>query len=159
MQLSTARLCLRSFRSEDLQTFADLQADAHVMRYLGGPASRRDSEEQLLEIIAIEAETGLVRFAIERKSSNGLIGYCGLKPAGDYVDMSYLIGREHWGQGYALEAAKRVREFGLGDLGLTNMEAGGAAENVASIKILERLSFRHREALIFNNRPAVRFYD
>ncbi len=136
-----------------------MHADPDVMRYLGGPISQEESSRELQEIIEIESETGLIRFAIEKKGSAGLVGYCGLKPAGQFVDLSYVIARDHWRQGYAFEAAKRVREFGLIDLSITNMEAGGAVENFASIRILEQLSFKNREELLFNGRPAVRFFD
>ncbi len=129
------------------------------MRHLGGTLSHKDAYRDLQEIMDIEAETGLIRFAVEKRASAGLVGYCGLKPAGKFIDLSYVIARDHWRQGYALEAAKRVRAFGLIDLSITNMEAGGAADNVASIRILEKLSFKHREELLFNGRPSVRFFD
>lgn len=136
-----------------------MHSDPEVMRYLGGVLTREEAEQVLFEIMEIEAETGLVRFAIEQTGAPGLVGYCGLKPAGQFVDLSYMIGRKHWRQGFALEAAMRVRDFGLNDLAITNMEAGGAADNVGSIRILEQLSFKHRQELIFNGRPAIRFFD
>ena len=55
---------------------------------------------------------------MERKGNAALIGYCGLKPVGEYVDLSYMIAQEYWGQGYT-------------------MEADGTADNIASIRILE----------------------
>ena len=159
MKLYTERLILRSFLQEDAKAFGEMHADPDVMRYLGGARSQGESDRELQEIMEIEAETGLIRFALERKGSAGLVGFCGLKPAGKFIDLSYMIARDHWRQGYAFEAAKRVREFGLIDMSITNMEAGGDAENVASIKILEQLAFTNREELLFNNRPAVRFFD
>lgn len=159
MQLTTPRLTLRSFRSEDLESFSEMHGDEEVMKFLGGTLSHDESEKELLDIMDTEANTGLIRFAIERIGSSGLVGYCGLKPAEEFVDLSYMIARRYWRQGFALEAAKRVRKYGLEDLSITNMEAGGAAENIGSIKILEQLSFRNCENLVFNNRQAIRFYD
>jgi RimJ/RimL family protein N-acetyltransferase len=88
-----------------------------------------------------------------------LIGYCGFKPAGDFVDLGYQYGKEAWGQGIGLEAAKTIREFGLSKLGITNMEAGGSIQNLASVKIMEHLGFANREELIFDGQPAIRFFD
>ena len=136
-----------------------MHADPEVMRYLGGVLSEEESNRALQEIVDVEAETGLVRFALEQKAAPGLVGYCGLKPAGKCIDLSYMIAHAHWGCGYAFEAATRVRYFGLSNLSITNMEAGGAAENIASIRILERLAFKNRQELLFNGRPAVRFFD
>ena len=118
-----------------------------------------DSEQQLLEIIRLDAESGLARFAVERAGAPGLIGYCGFKPAGDYVDLGYQYAKEAWGQGIGLEAAKAIREYGQVKLGIKNMEAGGAIENRASVKIMEQLGFPNREELIFAGKPAVRFFD
>ncbi len=159
MRITTERLILRSFEHADLQPFADLRADPDVMRFLGGPLTYEASEIELLNIIDIEKQSGLVRFALERKEAGGLVGVCGFKPAGEFVDLSYMIAKRFWGQGYAFEAAQRVRRFGLTDLMLTNIEAGGAVENVASIKILERLEFNHRQELQFDGQPSVRFFD
>lgn len=159
MEITTDRLSLRSFDLDDIEPFCKMHGDFEVMRYLGGTLTQRESEQEIRKIIEIEKKTGLVRLAVELKSSPGLIGYCGLKPAGEFTDLSYMISKDHWGVGYALEAAQRVRKFGLTDLSIANMEAGGAAANVASIKILEHLDFNHREELIFNNRPAIRFFD
>lgn len=159
MQIETERLILRSMTMSDLADFSELLSDPAVMHFLGGPVDQAQSERQLREIIQIEAETGLIRFGIEQQSTPGLIGYCGLKPAGKFVDLSYAIAKRCWGNGYASEAAQCARDYGLAQLKLNNMEAGGAAENVASIKILAQLGFRHREELIFNDRPAMRFYD
>jgi RimJ/RimL family protein N-acetyltransferase len=159
VQLETTRLIFRSFTIEDLHAFAALQADVDVMRHIGGVQSFEESKQQLLEIIRCDQESGLARFAVERKDISGFIGYCGYKPAGDFVDLGYQYSKEAWGQGFGLEAAKSIREYGLSSLGITNMEAGGSIENTASVKIMRQLGFANCEELMFDGRPAIRFYD
>ena len=159
MYLETTRLILRSFAIEDLQQFAAIQADPEVMKYIGGVQPAEDSRLQLLEIIRLEQEFGLARFAVERKDLPGLIGYCGFKPAGEFVDLGYQYGKQAWGQGIGLEAANTIREYGLSELGITNMEAGGSIRNIASVKIMKQLGFANREELIFDGQPAIRFFD
>jgi RimJ/RimL family protein N-acetyltransferase len=159
MHLETSRLIFRSFTIQDLPQFAAIQADPDVMRYVGGIRSFDDSKGQLLEILRLDQETGLARFAVERKEISGLIGYCGFKPAGEFVDLGYQYSKEVWGQGIGLESAKTIREYGLSRLGITNMEAGGSIQNIASVKIMEQLGFADREELIFDGQPAIRFFD
>lgn len=159
MYLETTKLIFRSFTTQDLPKFAEIQADADVMRYIGGVQSSEDSEQQLLEIIRLDEECGLARFAIELKATPGLIGYCGFKPAGDFTDLGYQYGKEAWGQGIGLEAAKTIREYGLSELGIQNMEAGGSIQNIASVKIMEQLGFANREELLFDGQKAIRFFD
>ncbi len=87
MHLETERLLIRSFTIDDLHQFAAIQADPEVMQYVGGIQSFQDSRSQLLEIIRLDQESGLARFAVELKGNAGVIGYCGFKPAGDFVDL------------------------------------------------------------------------
>ena len=145
MHLQTTRLIFRSFTIEDLSQFAAIQADPEVMRYIGGVQS-------------IE-ESSVARFAVERKERSGLLGYCGFKAAGDFVDLGYQYGKEAWGHGIGLEAAKTIREYGLSKLGITNMEAGGSIQNIASVRIMEKLGFANREEIIFDGQRAIRFFD
>ncbi len=159
MYLETERLILRSFTMDDLGHFAAMQADADVMHYVGGIQTFEESTRQLREIIHNDQETGLARFAVEKQGAPRVIGYCGFKPAGDFIDLGYQYRTEAWGQGFGLEAAKAVRENGLGELGITNMEAGGSINNLASVKIMQQLAFTHCEDLVFEGQPAIRFFD
>jgi len=43
--LTTPRLLLRTFRRDDLPSYAALNADPEVVRYLGGPLTREDSDD------------------------------------------------------------------------------------------------------------------
>ena len=54
---------------------------------------------------------------------------------------------------------KKIREYGLSLLAITNMEAGGSVHIIASFKIIEQLGFANREQLLFNGQPAIRFFD
>ncbi len=159
MHLETDRLTIRSFTISDLPEFAAIQADPEVMRYIGGVQSFDASHKQLLEIIQLDESCGLARLAVEYKAEPGIIGYCGFKPAGDFIDLGYQYGRKAWGKGVGLEAAIAVRAFGLLDLGIKNMEAGGAIDNVASVRIMQKLGFANCEQLMFDGTPAIRFFD
>jgi len=159
MHLETERLVFRSFTIEDLEAFAKIQSDADVMRYIGGVQSFENSKDQLLEIIRHDQETGLARFAVERVHAPGLIGYCGFKRAGSFVDLGYQYAKTAWGQGIGLEAAKIMREYGRSKLRIKKMEAGGLIKNLASVQIMQRLEFPNCEELLFEGKPAIRFYD
>lgn len=159
MELKTARLQLRSMCESDLLTFTSLHANPTVMRYLGGVQAAEKAQIEFENILRTEQQSGLIRFAVVLASEQKMIGYCGLKPAGDFVDLSYLVAEEYRGKGIAHEAAVCVRQWGVCDQKITNMEAGGAVENRASIKILSTLEFAHREELLFDGVPSVRFFD
>jgi RimJ/RimL family protein N-acetyltransferase len=159
MELETARLLIRHFRSDDLPQYAPIAQDPDVMRFLGGPQSQEEVIAYVEEMIAHAASSGLGRYAVELKQNRCLIGFCGFRPAGDFIDLGYRFARHTWGQGIGLEAARAVRNYGLESLNMKNMEAGASVDNVASIKILDRLGFKHREEVMFNDHPSIRFRD
>ena len=63
------------------------------------------------------------------------------------AEIGYILGREHWGRGYAAEAQRRVVAHAFDDLGLHRLEADTHPDNAASSRSLERLGFR-REGLL-----------
>jgi RimJ/RimL family protein N-acetyltransferase len=51
----------------------------------------------------------------------------------------YKLHFDHWGKGHGTEAVNRVLDFGFNDLNLHRIKAGCAVENIASIKVLEKV--------------------
>ncbi len=149
MNLLTDRLSIRYFREDDIDAYAPIVADPDVMKFLDGVQTRSEAITYLGEMIEHHATSGLGRYAVELRSTGELIGFCGFRPAGNYVDFGYRYAKHTRGQGIGREAALAVREYGIETLNMTNMEAGVAQTNLASTKILDELGFRHREELIF----------
>ncbi len=133
MRLETDRLVLRPLALDDLDDLARWYADPEVMRYIGsGEAIDRDRSRQSLErmIAGLEAD-GFGQLAVERKEDGVFIGRCGLlvwdaeawtptrasEAEGPVeIEVGYLLGPEHWGHGYATEAAIAVRDWALANL-------------------------------------------
>lgn len=70
-----------------------------------------------------------------------IIGCVGLAPDGDEVELGYWFAREHWGKGYASEAARAV--IGLaGTLGHRKLVAGHFVDNPASGRVLRKVGFK-----------------
>ena len=159
MEIETERLRIRYFRENDISQYAPIVADPEVMKFVGGPQTNDEAEAYLAEMIELSRTNGLGRYAVELKQDGALIGFCGFRPADDFIDFGYRYAKHTWGQGIGLEAALAVRKYGLESLEMKNMEAGAAIENLASIKILERLDFKYREELIFDGYKAIRYRD
>ena len=56
--------------------------------------------------------------------------------------IGYWLDEAAWGQGFASEAARAVVDFAFGQLGLTRLTTGHAADNPASGHVLEKLGFQ-----------------
>jgi RimJ/RimL family protein N-acetyltransferase len=89
------------------------------------------------------AENGYGPFAVELKSDQTPIGFCGLfkRDIFRYPDLGYAFLSRYWSRGYALEAADGVLGYAQQDLRLQKLIAITSSENIASIKVLEKLGF------------------
>jgi hypothetical protein len=101
-ELRTERLLLRQWRDEDLEPFAELNADPETMRYFPAPPSRVASDT-LAERARqqIEAE-GWGLWAVEVVGGASFIGFVGLaRPSFEEhftpaVEVGWRLAREHW---------------------------------------------------------------
>lgn len=70
----------------------------------------------------------------------GVIGAVGMADHEGQAELGYWIAREHWGHGYATEAAQAVLRIAL-TLGHRRVVAGHFTDNPASGKVLRKLGF------------------
>lgn len=107
--LITPRLHLRTFRRDDLPAYAALNADPEVVRYLGGvPLTREDSDAIAEWAQGLYATEGIGLLAVERRVDGAFLGMCGLhhlESFPDDVEIAWRLAHQHWGHGYATEAA------------------------------------------------------
>jgi RimJ/RimL family protein N-acetyltransferase len=125
--LLTERLELREWREGDLPAFAARNADPRVMEFMPGRLNRTESDA-LADIITAHFEThGFGLWAVEVTGVAPFIGFVGLwvptlkahfTPC---VEIGWRLAFEHWGRGYATEAARRALALGFGPLGLAEV--------------------------------------
>jgi len=63
------------------------------------------------------------------------------------TEVGYLLGREHWGNGYATEAALAVRDWALAELGLERLIALIYPDNVRSIRVAQKLGMEDEDEI------------
>lgn len=139
----TDRMLLRRWRDADREPFAAMNADPEVTEHLQGPLSRERSDDFLDRIEAHWNDHGWGLWAAEVPGRAPFIGYVGLWPA-DYltsgmVEVGWRLAREHWGHGYATEAALEALRFGFTDVGLDEIVSFTVPQNVRSRRVMERI--------------------
>ncbi len=74
-------------------------------------------------------------------------GICGLlwREGLDQPDLGFAFLQEHWGRGYAREAAAAVLEYAARVLSLTQIIAIVSADNLRSIALLGKLGFHYQD--------------
>ncbi|MCX5151940.1 GNAT family N-acetyltransferase [Streptomyces sp. NPDC048550] len=146
-EIRTPRLLLRRWTDDDLVPLSEINADPDVMRWIGD-GSTLDLEQTAEEIERWEDEwdeEGFGLFAVELLASGELIGAVGLSvaqspaQARDFVAVSWRLGRQYWGQGYASEAAQATLEFALQDRGLDRVIAVNRSGHEESENVIRKL--------------------
>jgi len=72
------------------------------------------------------------------KSSNRMIGSCGLANDDGKVQFGYVLGPLHWGKGYATEATQAMLASLKDSLVIYRIATFADVENVASINVLRK---------------------
>lgn len=147
--LATERLLLRPWRETDKAPFAALNNDPRVYATLAGPMARTDSDAFADRIIAHISEHGWGLWAVEVPGIADFIGFVGLSrprfeaPFTPCVEIGWRLAFEHWGKGYATEAARAVLDFGFGTLELPEIVSFTTLSNTRSRAVMERLGLTH----------------
>jgi ribosomal-protein-alanine N-acetyltransferase len=146
-EVETARLRLRMFTQGDLDALAAIASDPEVMRFIGPgkPLTRDEVQFNLSSIINAFRRRGFGRWAVEKKESGALIGYCGLSLGSGQssVEIAYLLARGEWGRGIATEAARAVLRYGFERLKLDSIAAYTRPDNFRSRRVMERIGMRY----------------
>jgi [ribosomal protein S5]-alanine N-acetyltransferase len=135
--IRTERLVLRRARAADLEPLYAMMSDAETMRYWSTPPHGDVSRtrEYLDGMIAAPADAS-DDFVIERDGR--MIGKLG---AWRLPEVGYLIGRQHWGHGYATEAMAAFVAYAFAHR-TDHLTADVDPRNTASLALLARTGFR-----------------
>ena len=141
MIIETQRLILRKFKVEDAPALHALNSDHLVMKYTGDlPFNDIEDAKQFVRNYDHYNLHGYGRWSVILKSNKNFIGWCGLKKHDSgYSDLGFRFSQEHWNKGYATESAKACIEYGFTKLQLNEIIGRVAQDNIASIKVLEKL--------------------
>ncbi len=142
--LNSNRLILREFELSDAEEIYKLNSDKEVIRYTGDIAF--ESVEAASEFLSNYNDyelNGYGRWAVIEKESKAFRGWCGLKYHSEgFTDIGFRFHRMYWGNGYASESAKSVLDYGFNSLCLTEIIGRASQENIASIKVLEKIGMK-----------------
>jgi ribosomal-protein-alanine N-acetyltransferase len=156
-ELTTGRLRLRGWRDSDLPAFAALNADPRVMAFLPKPLSFAESAAYAQRIRDHQAEPGCRHWVIEAPGVASLVGLIDLsRPSFEAaftacIEISWRLAAEHWGRGYATEAARRVLAYGFVTCDLPEIVAFTTTANQRSRALMTRLGMSRNPAEDFQH--------
>ncbi|MEM6320265.1 MAG: GNAT family protein [Bacteroidota bacterium] len=158
MILQSQTLTLRLIQLSDLEALYALQSNPLVAQYntIGVPDDMSFTKNLIVNALSDVDSFGVTNFwwGVFLKKEDKFIGEAGLNLAlTQYksAEIFYAIDPHFWRQGYATEVVETILHFGFADLDLHRISTGVATENIASIKLLEKVGMkregRHRKIM------------
>ena len=160
MILQGARVRLRPWRNEDRAPFAAMNADERVMEFFPKLLSRTESDALVDGIQAHFVRHGFGLWAVEVPDVAPFIGFTGLAvprftaPFTPCVEIGWRLAAEHWGMGYATEAARLALAYGFETAGLAEIVSFTTIANLRSRAVMKRLGMQRDPADDFDH-PSV----
>lgn len=145
--LETERLRLRAPMMEDFVPFAEISMSDHA-RYMGGPLTRSETFLDFAQCISSWLLNGYGMFTVEAEGE--VVGFATLvrgcdddedRESGDLEpELGYFFLPQYCGKGYATEAARAVRDWGIETLNVGSMVSYIDRHNTPSVNVAEKLN-------------------
>jgi len=154
--VETGRLRLRVRTPDDRAVLHGWFGDPLVMADLGPVRDAAASDATIARHQSYQAE-GLGFWIVESRADRVPVGFCGLKPsdpgrplAGE-LEIGWMFGPAHWGQGYASEAAGAVLDWAWAHRADPRIVAVTARVNLKSQRVMERIGMRAEPTLDYEH--------
>jgi RimJ/RimL family protein N-acetyltransferase len=164
--VETGRLYLRPWRTTDLRAWAQMCADADVMRYMpeGRPLTEEESSDKLELLKEFQQSHGYGWWVLEDRESGQFVGRAGLTHANSEnsafpgeTEIGFSLARPWWGCGLGTEAASACRDYAFDKLGASTVYAITDPRHEASIKVMRRIGMQYAEKLHDRGRLGVKY--
>ncbi|MGM0215324.1 GNAT family N-acetyltransferase [Enterococcus sp. AZ109] len=140
--IETKRLLLREWKQEDLPNLKRFLQDAEVMWAYEHVFSDEEVANWLQWNVDSYRKNGYGLWAMVHKETDEIIGECGITPQTVdwvvYPEIGYHLVKSHWHQGYAIEAAQAVKEWGFAEKDFSELISTVRDTNLASMNVAIR---------------------
>ena len=142
-ELQTERLVMRGFREQDLDELAAINADAEVTKWVGDEngLSREDTWRRMAYWVGHWELRGYGQWALIERDSGRLVGRTGLLRPENWpgLEVGWLVGREHWGRGFAPEAGRASIDWARDAVGADHIVSLIEDANERSARVAQKL--------------------
>src|SRR5580692_10438617 len=155
--IATARLVLRPFTAVDRAPFFALNTHPLVVESLGSSPSRAESDAIVDHIEESMARDGWGLWAVDVAGGAPFVGMVGLHrvraelPCAPAVEVEWRLHPDHWGHGYATEAAAASLRFGFDEAALDEIVAYTTTLNARSQAVMARIGMERDRAGDFDH--------
>jgi len=141
----TERLVLREMLQDDFEDLREMLQDPDVM--CAWEHTFSDAQVQgWLDRQFERYRAGAGFWAVVEKRTGEMVGQAGLvwtDVNGERVlELAYMLKKDHWGKGFAVEGSRACLAYAFEKMGIDKVYATVRPENLASVKVAERLGFK-----------------
>ncbi len=153
----TPRLVLRVWTMEDTPAGFRLWGDSVVMHYISDDGQGESEEEIILSMergIEHQKRYDCQHWAVVSQETQEILGCCGFnvyQKNKEELEICFHFMKEHWGQGYATEAANAALIYAQENLKPQRIVASVHPENKASLRVLEKVGFSSQGTFFYED--------
>ncbi len=163
--IRTERLLLRLPEPGDAPGLLEAFADPEAMQYIGDGSTTdlAGAERAVTRSLERWQDWGIGMFTVERTEDARVLGRAGFlrwdpktwQIGGSETEIGWGLAREHWGRGYATEAALALRDWGLTERGLSRLISLIRPGNLASVRVAEKIGETFEREVVVGGQPAL----
>jgi [ribosomal protein S5]-alanine N-acetyltransferase len=147
MELITPRLQLREFSLEDYPSLREMDSRPEMHTYEKALPGADETSQLLESFIKEQIETPRIgyRLAITIPPVSNVRGIIKLSRQWEAIrewEVGWAVHPDDWGKGYATEAAWYIMDWGFRELNIHRTVAYCHTNNVASVRVMEKLGMK-----------------
>ncbi len=150
--IETERLILRQFRESDWKDLHHYFSSNNATKFtVGRKFTEGETWRTMCSMVGHWRIRGYGPYAIEDKSSGIVLGTAGFWYPNDWPspEIKWALAPQHWGKGYASEAARSVQQTGINFLPDISLISFINAENAASIRLALAIGATFEKEVLF----------
>ncbi len=145
--LRTERLVLREIIKADAEAVFLFRGDPDVQRLNDDVMTKVEQAYELIDRMTTGYRDGsMVEWGVTVPEVDntviGIFGYANWSHIHRRAEIGYCLKKEFWRMGIGFEAMGAIVPYGFASMGLNRIHACPRTENVASIRLLEKLKFK-----------------
>ena len=151
-ELETQNLILRQVNQSDSRDIFQHFSDKEVLKYhdLEALTNLEQAQELIKSFDEKFKNNQMIRWGIAKKENNIIIGTCGYHnwlQKSFQAEIGYELSQVYWQKGIMTEALTTIIKFGFEKMELNRISATVMLDNIASMKLLDKLGFEEEGVL------------
>ncbi|XBD01347.1 GNAT family N-acetyltransferase [Pseudalkalibacillus hwajinpoensis] len=149
--LTTERLQIREMEGDDVDHLLSIFGDNETMNYYPSCKDRHETINWIRWTQENYDKYGIGMWIVEDRGGI-FLGQCGLvlqKMDGKIeVQIGFLFAKDHWGNGYATEAALACKAYGFDQMKFPSLISIVDPRNKPSVKVLKRIGMVRKKKVV-----------